>query len=226
MKKSVSVIFMLTGILFTACLIIANIIAVKIINIGPLSLPASIIIYPIIYILNDMIAEVWGYRKARIIIWAGLGSNVLMALFFSFSIVLPAAGFWSGQESYSQILGSTPRVVLASFISYLTGSFLNAYVMSRMKIFHKGKHFGVRAVLSTIVGETADSVIFITVAFSGIFAIEDIMIMIGSQVLLKTLYEIIALPATIRIVKWIKSIENSDVYDTSISYNPFKVKEL
>lgn len=226
MKKEVSVIFMLTGILFTACLIIANVIAVKIIDVGVLALPASIVIYPIIYILNDLIAEVWGYRKARIIIWSGLAMNALMSLFFALTIILPEADFWKGQEAYAQIVGSTPRIVLASFVSYLSGSFLNAFVMSKMKVMHKGKHFGVRAVLSTLVGETADSLIFITAAFAGIFSAENLIIMIVSQVLLKTLYEIIALPATTRIVKWIKRVENVDVFDTAISYNPFKVKDV
>lgn len=217
---------MLTGILFTACLIIANIIAVKIVDVGPLALPASILIFPVTYILNDVIAEVWGFRKARLIIWSGLAMNAVMALFFWLSIVLPSAPFWHDQPSYSNILGSTPRLVAASFAAYLTGSFLNAFVMSRMKIFHKGKYFGVRAVLSTVVGETADSFIFITVAFAGIFAFDSLILMIGTQVLLKTLYEIIALPLTSRIVKWFKRIEETDVYDTAISYNPFKVKEV
>jgi len=226
MQKTVSVTFMLTGILFTACLIIANIIAVKIVEVGSLALPASILIFPVTYILNDVIAEVWGFKKARLIIWSGLAMNAVMALFFWLSIVIPAAPFWNDQSSYAHILGSTPRLVAASFAAYLTGSFLNAFVMSRMKIFHKGKYFGVRAVLSTLAGETADSFIFITVAFAGIFAAENLVLMIGTQVLFKTLYEILALPLTSYVVKWFKKIENTDVFDTSISYNPFKVKDV
>ncbi len=226
MKRSVSVTFMLTGILFTACLIIANIIAVKIVEVGPLALPASIIIFPVTYILNDVIAEVWGFKKARLIIWSGLAMNALLALFFWLSIVLPPASFWSDQQPFARILGSTPRLVLASFAAYLTGSFLNAFVMSRMKVFHKGKYFGVRAVLSTIAGETADSFIFITVAFIGIFNTGELLLMIGTQVLLKTVYEIIALPATSRVVRWFKKIEEVDVFDISVSYNPFKIKEV
>lgn len=226
MKRSVSVTFMLTGILFTACLIIANIIAVKILEIGDLALPASILIFPVTYILNDVIAEVWGYKKARLIIWSGLAMNAVMALFFFLSVALPGAEFWHDQESYALIIGTTPRLVLASFAAYLTGSFLNAFVMSRMKVYHKGKYFGVRAVLSTIAGETADSFIFITVAFAGIYAPDQLILMIGTQVLMKTIYEVVALPITSRVVKWFKKIEETDVYDTSVSYNPFKVKEV
>lgn len=226
MKRTVSVTFMLTGILFTACLIIANIIAVKILEIGDLALPASILIFPVTYILNDVIAEVWGYKKARLIIWSGLAMNAVMALFFFLSVALPGAEFWHDQESYALIIGTTPRLVLASFAAYLTGSFLNAFVMSRMKVYHKGKYFGVRAVLSTIAGETADSFIFITVAFMGIYAPDQLILMIGTQVLMKTIYEVVALPVTSRVVKWFKKIEQIDVYDTSVSYNPFKVKEV
>lgn len=226
MKRSVSVTFMLTGILFTACLIIANIIAVKILEIGDLALPASILIFPVTYILNDVIAEVWGYKKARLIIWSGLAMNAVMALFFFLSVALPGAEFWHDQESYALIIGTTPRLVLASFAAYLTGSFLNAFVMSRMKVYHKGKYFGVRAVLSTIAGETADSFIFITVAFAGIYAPDQLILMIGTQVLMKTIYEVVALPITSRVVTWFKKIEETDVYDTSVSYNPFKVKEV
>lgn len=226
MKRTVSVTFMLTGILFTACLIIANIIAVKILEIGDLALPASILIFPVTYILNDVIAEVWGYKKARLIIWSGLAMNAVMALFFFLSVALPGAEFWHDQESYALIIGTTPRLVLASFAAYLTGSFLNAFVMSRMKVYHKGKYFGVRAVLSTIAGETADSFIFITVAFAGIYSPDQLILMIGTQVLMKTIYEVVALPVTSRVVKWFKKIEETDVYDTSVSYNPFKVKEV
>ncbi len=226
MKNQLSVPFMLTGILFTACLIIANIIAVKIVEVGSLALPASILIFPITYILNDVIAEVWGFRKARLIIWSSLAMNAVMALFFWLSIVIPPASFWTDQESYALILGATPRLVLASFASYLTGSFLNAFVMSRMKVYHKGKYFGIRAVISTIAGETADSFIFITVAFAGIYSIDSLLLMIGTQILLKTLYEVLALPLTSRVVKWFKSIEGVDVFDTSVSYNPFKVKDV
>lgn len=217
---------MLTGILFTACLIIANIIAVKILEIGDLALPASILIFPVTYILNDVIAEVWGYKKARLIIWSGLAMNAVMAFFFFLSVALPYAEFWHDQESYALIIGTTPRLVLASFAAYLTGSFLNAFVMSRMKVYHKGKYFGVRAVLSTIAGETADSFIFITVAFAGIYAADQLILMIGTQVLMKTIYEVVALPVTSRVVKWFKKIEETDVFDTSVSYNPFKVKEV
>ena len=130
---------MFAGILFAICLLIANILATKIILIGSWAAPAGVLIFPIAYILNDVIVEVWGYDKARLIIWAGFAVNLLAVLFFSLAIVVPAAPFWTNQDAFATILGSTPRIILASLMAYLIGSFLNAYVMSKMKVLMKGK---------------------------------------------------------------------------------------
>jgi queuosine precursor transporter len=226
MKNQVSVIFMLAGILFTTCLLLANILAIKIIQIGPFAAPAGVLIFPVAYIINDVIAEVWGYKKARLIIWAGFSMNIMMVLFFSLSIALPSAAFWSDQSTFAKILGSTPRIVFASITSYLVGSFLNAFIMSRMKIISHGRHFGFRAIVSTMAGETADSLLFISLAFAGTFPVRSIIIMITTQALLKTVYEIIILPFTAMVVKWVKKKENQDVFDNTVSYNPFKVAEV
>jgi len=226
MKNQVSVTFMLAGILFTTCLLLANILAIKIIQIGPFATPAGLLIFPVAYILNDVIAEVWGYRKARLIIWTGFAMNLLMVVFFSLSIALPPAAFWTDQPMYSKILGYTPRIVFASIMAYLVGSFLNAFIMSRMKIISKGKHFGFRAVISTMAGETADSFIFIFLAFAGTFPFKSIILMIATQAMLKTVYEILILPFTAFVVKWVKKKENQDVFDNSVSYNPFKIIEV
>jgi queuosine precursor transporter len=226
MKNQVSVAFMMAGILFTTCLILANILAVKIIQIGPWAAPAGVLIFPFAYILNDVIAEVWGYKKARLIIWSGFAMNILMVLFFSLAIAIPSAPFWTNQQSFETIVGTTPRIVFASLMAYLVGSFLNAYVMSRMKIHSQGKNFGIRAIVSTIAGETTDSIIFISIAFVNIFPVNAIIIMIATQALLKTIYEILILPLTTAVVKWIKKMEKLDVYDKSISYNPFKITEV
>jgi queuosine precursor transporter len=226
MKRSVSVLFMFAGILFAICLLIANILATKIILIGPWAAPAGVLIFPIAYIINDVIVEVWGYRKARLIIWTGFAVNVLAALFFTLAIAVPSAPFWQNQEAFSTILGSTPRIILASLMAYLIGSFLNAYVMSRVKVLMKGKDFSVRAILSTLVGETADSIIFITIAFAGILPVNILIGMILTQACIKTVYEILVLPFTIIAVNWVKKVEGIDSYDESISYNPFLIKQI
>jgi uncharacterized integral membrane protein (TIGR00697 family) len=217
---------MLAGILFAACLLISNLLAAKIIMIGPWSAPAGVLIFPIAYILNDVIVEVWGYQKARLIIWAGFGVNLLAALFFAVGIAVPEAQFWKNQQAFATILGATPRIVTASLLAYLTGSFINAFVMSKVKILMKGKSFSLRAILSTLFGETADSMIFITIAFAGLFPIHIIMGMIITQAFLKTAYEIIILPLTVFIVAKVKEIEGIDTFDTSISYNPFRINQI
>lgn len=226
MKKSVSLLFMLVGILFATCLLVSNILATKIILIGPWSAPAGVLIFPIAYILNDLIVEVWGYQKARVIIWAGFGVNLLAALFFSLAVAIPNAPFWQNQEAFATILGNTPRIVAASLLAYLIGSFLNAYVMSRFKVATKGKGFSARAIVSTLVGESADSAVFITVAFVGVFSANVLIGMIVTQALIKTVYEIAILPVTIRVVKYAKKVEGVDTFDYSVSYNPFKLKQV
>jgi uncharacterized integral membrane protein (TIGR00697 family) len=226
MKNKVSVLFMLAGILFAACLLISNIISSKIMSVGQWTVPVGVLVFPLSYIINDVVAEVWGYRKVRLIIWAGFGVNLLAVVFFSLSIVVPAAPFYQSQDAFATVLGNTPRLVAASLIAYLTGSFLNAYIMSRFKVLTKGKGFSVRAVVSTLAGEGADSLIFITIAFAGIFPIKALMTMVLTQALIKTAYEIIILPVTILVVKKMKKLEGDDIFDNSVSYNPFKLNEV
>ena len=226
MKNSVSVLFMLAGILFATCLLISNILATKILMIGPWSAPAGVIIFPIAYILNDVITEVWGFAKARLIIWIGFAVNILAVLFFTAGIVIPGAPFWQNQEAFATILGNTPRIVMASLSAYLIGSFLNAFVMSRMKVLTKGKGFSARAILSTLAGESADSLIFIGIAFAGVFPVSVLVTMVFTQAMIKTIYEILILPVTIGVVNFVKRIEGVEAFDTNLSYNMFRVKEI
>lgn len=226
MKTQVSTTFMFAGILFAACLLISNILAVKIIMIGPWAAPAGVLIFPISYIIGDVVAEVWGYQKARLIIWAGFAVNLIAIFFYSLSIVIPAAPFWSNQDAYATVLQYSPRIALASIVAYLFGSFINAYVMSRIKVLTEGKNFSFRAVVSTIAGEGIDSIIFMSIAFIGIIPGKSLLVMIGTQASLKIIYEIIVLPLTVVIVKRLKKQEGIDTFDTEISYNPFKVSEV
>ena len=226
MKREVSVLFMFAGILFATCLLISNILATKIMMIGPWAAPAGVLIFPIAYILNDVITEVWGFKKARLIIWTGFAVNILAVLFFTMGIVIPGAPFWQNQEAFSTVLGNTPRIVIASLSAYLIGSFLNAMIMSRMKVATKGKGFSGRAIASTLVGESADSIIFISIAFAGVFPFGVLITMIFTQAMLKTVYEILILPVTIWVVGFVKRVEGVDTFDTNLSYNLFKVKEI
>lgn len=225
-KNTVSIPFMLLGILFNVCLIASNLLETKVIQIGPITATAGLIVFPISYIINDCIAEIWGFKKARLIIWSGFAMNFLTIGFARLAILLPAAPFWQGEESFNFVFGLAPRIAFASLIAFLTGSFLNAYIMSRMKVASGGKHFSLRAILSTLAGESADSLIFFPFAFGGLIPVESLLIMIGTQALLKSLYEVIILPVTILVVRYIKKIDRTDVFDNHISYNIIKIKDL
>ena len=226
MKEKVSVPFMLLGILFNVCLIAANLLETKVIQVGSLTVTAGLLVFPISYIINDCIAEVWGFKKARLIIWSGFAMNFFVVALGLIAVAIPAAPFWEGAEHFNFVFGMAPRIVAASLMAFLVGSFLNAYVMSKMKVASQGRNFSARAIWSTVVGETADSLIFFPVAFGGVIAWKELLIMMGIQIVLKSMYEVIILPVTIRVVKAIKKIDGSDVYDTNISYNVLKVKDI
>ena len=189
MKKEnlVSVPFMVLGIVFCVCLVAANLLETKVVQLGPISVTAGLIVFPISYIINDCIAEVWGFRKARLIIWMGFLMNFMVVAMGQLAVALPAASFWEGEESFNFVFGMAPRISVASLTAFLVGSFINAYVMSRMKVASHGKNFSARAVLSTIAGEGADSLIFFPLAFGGLMPVSELAKMMMIQVVLKTM---------------------------------------
>lgn len=223
MKKTepVSVTFMLLGVTFCVCLILANLLATKQFLLGPLNLTAGVLVFPISYVVNDCITEVYGYQRAKLIIWTGFVMNFAFVLLAWLADLIPGAPYWTNQEGFHALFGLAPRVALASFAAFIVGSLLNAYVMSRMKIHDKGKRFSLRAIASTIVGEVSDSIIFFPVALGGIVPKENLLIMMLSQVAMKTLYEIVLLPITFRVVTWLKRTEGLDVYDHDLQYKVF-----
>jgi uncharacterized integral membrane protein (TIGR00697 family) len=226
MNKTFSLAFVLLGILFNVCLIVSNILEVKLVALGPVMATAGLMVFPLSYILNDCIAEVWGYRKARLVIWTGFAMNFLTVGFIQLAGLLPPAPGWDSQEAFVRVFDATPRIAIASFAAFLVGSFLNAYVMSRMKVRSKGRHFSLRAIASTVVGELADSIIFFPIAFAGTVPLDALLLLIVTQAGMKTAYEVVALPVTVRVVKYIKRIDGSDVYDEQVSYNPLQLKQL
>ncbi|MBP5589141.1 MAG: queuosine precursor transporter [Bacteroidales bacterium] len=226
MKQKVSVYFMLLGILFNVCLITSNLLGTKVINLFGYGVTGGLLVFPLSYIINDCVSEVWGYKKARLIIWTGFLSNFFVVLLGLIAVVIPPAPYWEGAEHFNFVFGFAPRIAIASLLAFVVGSFLNAYVMSRMKLRDKEKRFSLRAIVSTLVGETSDSIIFFPIAFGGVLTGSQLLQMMLLQIVLKTAYEIIILPVTIRVVKKIKSLEGTDVYDENISYNIWKVKEL
>lgn len=225
-KQQVSVLFMLFSILFCICLIAANILETKQISVLGISLTGGLIVFPISYIINDCVCEVWGFQKARLLIWTGFAMNFFFVSVGALCDWIPGAPYWTNQEGFHAIFGLAPRVAAASFVAFIIGSFANAYVMSKMKIRDGGKRFSLRAVLSTIAGETCDSIIFFPLALGGVVPTEELPKLMLWQVLLKTLYEVIALPLTIRIVKKLKEHESEDVYDNGVNYSIWKIFSL
>ena len=222
-RNTVSVLFMLFSILFCVCLIAANLFATKQIALGSISLTGGLLIFPVSYIVNDCVCEVWGYRKARLLIWTGFAMNFFFVIMGALCDIIPPAPYYENAAGFHGVFGLAPRVALASFCAFLVGSFLNAYVMSRMKIASKGRNFSARAVVSTIVGECADSIIFFPLALGGVIPTEALPELMFWQVVLKTAYEIVVLPLTIRVVALLKRHEQSDVYDEGVNYSVWKI---
>ena len=208
------------AMVFLFSLLVANTLAVKIISIGAFTLPAGIIVFPIAYILGDVLTEVYGFEKTRSVIWWGFGCLLAMAAFYWLATLLPPAAFWKDQEAFSRLFGLVPRIALSSVIAYLVGELLNSMVLSRMKVATDGKRFWLRAVASTMVGQGADSFIFNFAAFAGVFPLRDVVIIALSGWVLKTAYEVLVLPITYPVVRWVKRIEEIDVFDRGISYSP------
>ena len=207
--------------IFITCLITANIIAVKVISLGPFILPAAIFVFPLSYIFGDVLTEVYGYRTARRVIWLGFICNLIFVFFAWVGQVLPPASFWENQEAYKTILGYTPRLLVASFAGYLVGEFANSFVLSKMKILTQGRWLWSRTIGSTVVGQGLDSAIFITLAFIGTPSFAAIMIL--HHWLAKTVIEAVLTPATYAIVNRLKKREAIDTYDYDTKFNPFLI---
>lgn len=207
---NVSIMYMVLVTVYVACLLISNVTAVKTFNLGPFSLPAAVLLFPIVYIVNDLLAEVYGYKKAKLAIYLGFTLNALMVIYFAIAIALPAGTFFGAQEAFATILGSTPRMMLASFAAYLLGSTLNAKIMVSMRDAAKGKvgfALFTRCIVSTLFGELCDSLIFIFIAFAGSMPVQQILIMVVTQAAFKTLYEMVVFPLTNVIIKKVRAIE-------------------
>ena len=225
-RQQVSVLFMLFSILFCVCLIAANILETKQISVLGISLTGGLIVFPVSYIINDCVCEVWGFGKARLLIWTGFAMNFFFVALGALCDAIPGAPYWTNDAGFHAIFGLAPRVAGASFIAFIIGSFANAYVMSKMKIRDGGKHFSARAILSTVAGESFDSLIFFPLALGGVVPTEELPKLMLWQVILKTLYEVVALPITIRVVKTLKKHEGEDVYDNGVDYSIWKIFSL
>lgn len=217
--------FVLVSAIFVTCLITANIIAVKLVDIAGFILPAAIIIFPISYIVGDVLTEVYGYQRARQVIWLGFLCNLIAVVAIWIGGLLPAAAFWNGQDAYENILGYTPRILVASFIAYLIGEFANAFVLAKMKIATEGRWLWTRTISSTLVGQGLDSLVFISLAFVGTIPLGGLVSAIITQWLAKSLYEAAVTPLTYSVVNFLKRQEGLDIYDSETRFNPLLITE-
>ena len=221
-RDLVSIWFVIVTAFFVTSLITANIIAVKIVEIGGVRVPAgTLTLFPISYIFGDVLTEVYGYRRARQVIWLGFGCNLLAVIAIYVGGVLPAASFWQDQEAYDTILGFTRRLLLASFAGYLVGEFVNSFVLARLKVLTAGRWLWTRTISSTLFGQFVDTAVFIGIAFGGVIPNDELRTIFLHAWLVKVGYEVIATPLTYWIVGYLKRVDDSDVYDRDTGFNPF-----
>ena len=219
--------------IFVTCLIVSNIVVVKLIQVGPFTLTAALLIFSLSYIFGDILTEVYGYARARQVIWIGFGCNLLAVIAFYTAGLLPPSLFWTQpgfetpeamQSAYNAILGSTPLILFASFTAYLCGEFLNSFILAKMKIATNGRWLWARTVASTLVAQVADTGIFVGInVLGGLFSPEAALPIIMGEWLAKVLYEVIATPFTYQIVNFLKRIENEDYYDRETNFNPLLI---
>jgi len=213
--------FTTIGVFFVAVLLISNIASTKIVDLKFFVFDGGTLLFPLSYIFGDILTEVYGYRKSKQVIWLGFFSALIMALVLIIVGKLPPAADWNNQDAYNKILGLAPRIVIASLAAYFCGSFLNSFVLAKLKIITKGKWLWLRTIGSTIVGEFADTLIFVLVAFAGILPNSLLFTLIVSNYIFKTAIEIIFTPLTYRVVSFLKKREKEDFYDFKTKFNPF-----
>ncbi|MCM1518856.1 MAG: queuosine precursor transporter [Pseudoflavonifractor sp.] len=227
MNRNISLPFLLLTVTFCVCLIVSNLMEVKVVDLGFMTITAGVVVFPLSYIINDCIVEVYGFRKARLAIWLGFAMNALVTLFLQIGLWLPGSADAGFQEALSSVYGAVPRITVASFIAFVSGSMVNAFVMSRMKARSGARNFSLRAIVSTLWGEGTDSLIFFPIAFAGVLPWSAIVSLIVTQALLKTAYEIVILPVTVAAVRRLKRLEGGcEVIDRDISYRWWRVNEI
>jgi uncharacterized integral membrane protein (TIGR00697 family) len=224
-KAEHSTLYVFVVALFVTDLLVSNVIAVKTIQLGSVVLQAADLIFPVTYILGDILTEVYGYKRARKAIWIGFSCNLFAVLAISLGQYLPANADWHDQGAYDAILGSQWRIVAASFTAYLFGEFINSYVLAKMKIWTEGKYLWTRTIGSTLIGQAFDTSIFLTLAFWGVMPTEVLISLIGFQWLFKVAYETAATPLTYLVVNYLKRHEGIDVYDRDTKFSPFALAE-
>ncbi|HYO80712.1 MAG TPA: queuosine precursor transporter [Bryobacteraceae bacterium] len=209
---------------FVAVLLVSNIVAPKLIDIGPFRLSGAQLLFPLTYIFGDIFTEVYGYAGSRRAIWNGFFASALMAVISMAIVALPASPGWPHQEAYATVLGFLPRLVAASLAAYWAGEFVNSYTMAKLKLVTRGRHLWMRTIGSTAVGQLVDTVLVMVLAFGGVMRNEDLIRVIVSGYLAKVLYEAAATPLTYLVVNGLKRAEGVDILDSHTDFNPFRAR--
>lgn len=216
--------FDLLAMAFVATLLISNTVAAKLIQIGPLSLPGGVLLFPVAYICGDLLTEVYGFRPARRVVWGGLLATLFMSGCYIIVGNLPAPNFWTKQNEFDAILGQVPRIVIASAVAYFVGEYTNSVVLAKMKVMTKGKWLWARTLGSTVIGQALDTGLFVLIAFTGIFPADALIAIALSNYLVKVGYEVALLPVIYAVVRFLKREENLDHFDVDTSFNPLPFK--
>lgn len=212
----------LIGGLFVATLLISNTISSKPWQVGPFLFPGGSILFPLSYIFGNVLTEVYGYARARQVIWTGFIASVLMAFAYWIVIALPPAPFWSQGPAFNATLGQVPRIVMASLIAYLAGEFTNSLILAKMKIWTRGRHLWTRTIGSTLTGQAVDTSLFMAIAFLGVWPFRYLVLAAFSLYSFKVIYEVLATPATYAVVNFLKRKERIDTYDMQTDFSPFR----
>ncbi len=207
--------------LFVTVLLISNVTSTKIVDLGPFTFDGGTILFPLSYIFGDILTEVYGYSRSRKVIWLGFVSAMLMSVTFILVGVLPPAADWHYQTAYDQILGLTPRIVVASLVAYLVGEFSNSFILAKLKLLTHGRWLWTRTIGSTLIGQIVDTALFIAIAFTGVVPSGLLLTLIVSNYLFKCGVEILFTPVTYWVTGWLKQQEREDHYDSDTDFNPF-----
>lgn len=213
-------------VLFVTVLLISNVASTKIVALGPLTFDGGTILFPLSYIFGDILTEVYGYSRSRKVIWLGFASALLMSITFIVVGALPPAPDWTNQKAYEQILGLTPRIVVASLIAYFSGEFANSFTLAKLKILTRGRWLWTRTIGSTLIGQVIDTGLFILIAFTGVVPNALLLTLIVSNYLFKCGVEILFTPFTYWVTGWLKQQEREDYYDVNTNFNPFYVSRI
>lgn len=215
--------FLIVVVLYVTTLITANTVAIRVLDIGPFTADAGTLTFPIAYIVGDVLTEVYGYRTARRVIWLGFIANTFAVAIYQMAVALPSVDDPAFQDAFTMVFTATPRILIASMAAYLVGSFVNAFVLARLKVITEGRWLWMRTIGSTVLGEGLDTVVFVLIAFGGVFPGEVIWAMLYTNWTVKIGIEVLATPITYRVINTFKKREKVDAYDVTTDFNPLAI---